>query len=82
MLGSSEVAINLRSSAGQHQIVHHDNEYLKRRLAQRGVAFEALDNGVNSCANPKLMRRPCDELAAPPAHLAMAIPAWECEAAA
>jgi hypothetical protein len=27
------------------------NEYLKRQLAKRGVAFEALDNGVKSCAN-------------------------------
>jgi hypothetical protein len=44
-----------------------------------GVAFEALDNGVKSCANPKLMQRQCDELSAPPAHLAMAIPARECE---
>jgi hypothetical protein len=28
------------------------------------VAFEALDNGVKSCANPKLMQRLCDELSA------------------
>jgi hypothetical protein len=40
MLGSSEVAINLRSSVGQEQIVHHGNECLKRQLARRGVAFE------------------------------------------
>ena len=40
------------------------NEYLKRQLAKRGVAFEALDNGVKSCANPKLMQRLCDELSA------------------
>jgi hypothetical protein len=39
-------------------------EYLKRQLAKRGVAFEALDNGVKSCANPKLMQRLCDELSA------------------
>jgi hypothetical protein len=38
------------------------NEYLKRQLAKRGVAFEALDNGVKSCADPKLMQRVCDEL--------------------
>jgi hypothetical protein len=25
------------------------------------VAFEALDNGVKSCASPKLMQRLCDE---------------------
>jgi hypothetical protein len=40
------------------------NEYLKRQLAKRGVAFEPLDNGVKSCANPKLMQRLCDELSA------------------
>ena len=38
------------------------NEYLKCQLAKRGVAFEALDNGVKSCASPKLMQRLCDEL--------------------
>src|SRR5258708_5768264 len=38
------------------------HEYLKRQLAKRGVAFEALDNGVKSCADPKLMQRLCDEL--------------------
>ena len=27
------------------------NEYLKRQLAKCGVAFEALDNGVKSCAD-------------------------------
>ena len=33
------------------------HEYLKRQLAKRGVAFEALDNGVLSCAgNPKATR--------------------------
>src|ERR1700676_2569361 len=40
------------------------HEYLKRQLAKRGVAFEALDNGVKSCANPKLMQRMCDALSA------------------
>ncbi len=32
------------------------HEYLKRQLAKRGVAFEALDNGIASCADPALMR--------------------------
>src|ERR1700682_2880618 len=40
------------------------HEYLKRQLAKRGVAFEALDNGVKSCADPKLMQRLCDALSA------------------
>jgi hypothetical protein len=40
------------------------HEYLKRQLAKRGVAFEALDNGIKSCANPKLLQRLSDELTA------------------
>ena len=28
------------------------HEYLKRQLAKRGVAFQALDNGIKSCADP------------------------------
>ena len=28
------------------------HEYLKRQLAKRRVAFEALDNGIKSCADP------------------------------
>ncbi len=40
------------------------HEYLKRQLAKRGVAFEALDNGIKSCANPKLMQQLCDALSA------------------
>ena len=37
------------------------HEYLKRQLAKRGVAFEALDNGIASCADPGLMRRLAEE---------------------
>ena len=33
------------------------HECLKRQLARRGVAFEALDNGILSCASPAAMRR-------------------------
>jgi hypothetical protein len=40
------------------------HEYLKRQLAKRGVEFEALDNGIKSCADPKLMQRLCDALSA------------------
>ena len=40
------------------------HEYLKRQLAKRGVPFEALDNGIKSCANPKLAQRLCDGLSA------------------
>jgi hypothetical protein len=47
-------------------MVNHINghEYLKRQLAKRVVAFEALDNGIKSCADPKLMQQVCDEVSA------------------
>jgi hypothetical protein len=38
------------------------NEYAKRQLAKRGIAFEALDNGVARCADPRALQRICDEL--------------------
>jgi hypothetical protein len=40
------------------------HEYVKRQLAQEGIAFEALDNGVLSCANPKRLQQICDGLSA------------------
>ena len=40
------------------------HEYVKCQLARRGVAFEALDNGVLSCENPKLLQALCDGLSA------------------
>jgi len=40
------------------------HEYLKRQLAKRGVAFEALDNGLKNCADPKLLQRLSDGLSA------------------
>src|SRR5712664_1648635 len=40
------------------------HEHLKRQLAKRGVAFEALDNGIKSCADPRLAQRLCDGLSA------------------
>ena len=40
------------------------HEYLKRQLAKRGVTFEALDNGIKSCADPALMQRLSDGLSA------------------
>ena len=40
------------------------HEYLKRQLAKWGVAFEALDNGIKSCAEPKLLQRLSDGLTA------------------
>lgn len=40
------------------------HEYAKRQLAKEGIAFEALDNGVLSCADPKRLQQLCDELSA------------------
>lgn len=40
------------------------HEYLKRQLAKEGIAFEPLDNGVLTCANPKRLQQLCDELSA------------------
>ena len=40
------------------------HEYLKRQLTKRGVAFEALDNGVLSCADSALMQELADGLTA------------------
>jgi len=40
------------------------HEYVKRQLAKEGIAFEALDNGVLSCADPKRLRQLCDGLSA------------------
>jgi hypothetical protein len=32
------------------------HEYLKRQLAKEGIAFEALDNGISSCEDPKRLQ--------------------------
>ena len=40
------------------------HEYAKRQLAREGIAFEALDNGVLSCADPKRLQKICDGLCA------------------
>jgi hypothetical protein len=40
------------------------HEYLKRQLAKEGIAFEALDNGIRSCADPKRMQAIADGLSA------------------
>ena len=40
------------------------HEYVKRQLTQRGIAYEALDNGILSCAEPRLLQALCDGLSA------------------
>jgi hypothetical protein len=38
------------------------HEYVKRQLTKEGIAFEALDNGIRSCANPQRMQEIAKEL--------------------
>ena len=40
------------------------HEYAKRQLAQEGIAFEALDNGILTCADPERLQTICDGLSA------------------
>jgi hypothetical protein len=40
------------------------HEYLKRQLAQASIAFEALDNGLLTCADPARAQAICDALGA------------------
>jgi hypothetical protein len=40
------------------------HEYVKRQLDKLGIAYEALDNGILSCADPKRLQKLCDELTA------------------
>jgi hypothetical protein len=40
------------------------HEWAKRQLEKRGIAFEALDNGFRSCADPERLQKLCDSLGA------------------
>jgi hypothetical protein len=40
------------------------HEYVKRQLAKEGIPFEALDNGVLSCADPTGLQQLCNGLSA------------------
>jgi hypothetical protein len=40
------------------------HEYAKRQLALEGIGFEALDNGILRCADPKRLQAICDRLSA------------------
>jgi hypothetical protein len=40
------------------------HEYVKRQLTQRGIAYEPLDNGIRSCADPRRVQALCDGLSA------------------
>ena len=38
------------------------HEYVKRQLTQRGIAYEALDNGILACPDPRQLQALCDGL--------------------
>lgn len=38
------------------------HEWAKRQLEKAGIAYEALDNGFRSCADPVALQRICDRL--------------------
>ena len=40
------------------------HEYVKQQLANRGIGYEALDNGILSCDDPKRVQALCDGLSA------------------
>ena len=40
------------------------HEYAKRQLTRAGIAYESLDNGVVSCADPARLQKICDGLSA------------------
>lgn len=40
------------------------HEYVKHPLNQKGIAYEALDNGILSCENPERLQALCDGLSA------------------
>lgn len=50
------------------------HEYLKRQLAREGIGFEALDNGLLSCADPQRAQRICDDLT--PAKIEALVRKW------
>jgi hypothetical protein len=40
------------------------HEYAKRQLENKGIAYQALDNGIRWCEDPKRLQRICDGLSA------------------
>jgi hypothetical protein len=40
------------------------HEYAKQQLEREGIAYQALDNGIRSCAEPKRLQQICDALSA------------------
>jgi len=50
------------------------HEWLKRQLTKEGIAFEALDNGIRSCADPERLQELARELA--PRHIERFFHQW------
>jgi hypothetical protein len=46
------------------KLLVNGHEYVKRQLDQRGIRFEALDNGIRWCEDPGRLQRLCDGLSA------------------
>ena len=46
----------------QAKVCLNGHEYVKRQLRKAGIGFEALDNGILSCADPARLRAICDSL--------------------
>jgi len=46
------------------RLLINGHEYAKRQLEQRGITYEALDNGILSCEDPTALQRICDGLTA------------------
>ena len=44
------------------KICLNGHEWAKRQLDKRGIAFEALDNGIFSCEDPQALQEICDQL--------------------
>jgi hypothetical protein len=44
------------------KLLINGHEYAKRQLEKRGIAYEALDNGVLSCEDPAALQRICNGL--------------------
>lgn len=46
------------------KLCFNGHEYVKRQLAKEGIAFEPLDNGIRSCADPRRLQQLADGLTA------------------
>jgi hypothetical protein len=44
------------------QLCINGHEYVKRQLAKQGIAFEALDHGILTCADPRRLQQLCADL--------------------